>query len=71
MLILPFVLKPVPVQLVALAELHVSVDESPAVIDDGLEKIETVGINAGVGVPVTYTITDLVTVPPGPLQVKT
>jgi hypothetical protein len=53
-------------QLVALAELHVSVEGWPAVIDVGVAMRVTVGVDA----VVTITLADAVADPPAPVQVR-
>jgi hypothetical protein len=53
-------------QLVALVELHVSVEDWPAVIDVG----EAVRVTVGVGAVVTVTVADAVLDPPAPVQVS-
>jgi hypothetical protein len=53
-------------QLVALVELHVSVEDWPAVIDVGVAVKVTVGVDA----VVTVTAADAVFDPPAPVQVS-
>ena len=53
-------------QLVALVELHVSVEDWPAVIDVGVAVRVTVGVDA----VVTFTLADAVADPPAPVQVR-
>jgi len=55
-------------QLVALVELHVSVEDWPAVIDVGVAVRVTVGV--GVDAVVTVTLADAVPDPPAPVQVR-
>jgi hypothetical protein len=55
-------------QLVALAEVQVSVEDWPAVIDVGVAVRVTVGV--GVDAVVTVTLADAVPDPPGPVQVR-
>ena len=59
--------KLVPVHVVALALLQVSVVWVPAVMDEAEEVKVEVGA-VGVGVPATVMVTDLVTLPPVPVQ---
>ena len=54
-------------QLVALVELHVSVEDWPAVIDVGVAVRVTVGV---VDAVVTVTLADAVANPPAPVQVS-
>jgi hypothetical protein len=53
-------------QLLALVELHVSVEDWPAVIDVGV----AVRVTAGVDAVVTVTLADAVPNPPAPVQVR-
>jgi hypothetical protein len=53
-------------QLVALVDLHVSVEDRPAVIDVG----EAVRVTVGVNAVVTVTVADAVLDPPAPVQVS-
>ena len=55
-------------QLVALVELHVSVEDWPAVIDVGVAVRVTVGV--GVDAVVTVRLADAVPNPPAPVQVR-
>jgi hypothetical protein len=55
-------------QLVALVELHVSVEDWPAVIDVGVAVRVTEGV--GVDAVVTVTLADPVLDPPAPVQVR-
>ena len=55
-------------QLVALVELHVSVEDWPAVIDVGVAVRVMVGV--GVDAVVTVTLADAVPDPPAPVQVR-
>jgi hypothetical protein len=55
-------------QLVALVELHVSVEDWPTVIDVGVAVRVTVGV--GVDAVVTVTLADAVPNPPAPVQVR-
>ena len=47
---MPLTLKPDPVQLVALVEFHVSVEDCPEMMAAGLAESVTVGAGLGVGV---------------------
>jgi hypothetical protein len=55
-------------QLVALVELHVSVEDWPAAIDVGVAVRVTVGV--GVDAVVTVTLANAVPDPPAPVQVR-
>ena len=58
------------VQVVAFVEDQVSVEDPPLATDMGFATSDTVGIGGGGGVPDTVTVTDLVTVPSEPAQVR-
>ena len=61
---------PEAVQEVALVEDQVSVEDAPLATDAGFAASDTVGTGGGGGIPDTVTVTEVLALPPEPVQVR-
>ena len=61
---------PEAVQEVALVDDQVSVEDAPLAIDVGFAASDTAGTGGGGGMPATVTVTEVLALPPEPVQVR-